>query len=246
MWTWPRLSLDKVISHSYSYAVPPRPSRNLDQALLTAGRALFPQRGCAGLSLREVADAAGVNLGMFHYHFGSREAFLRALMQQAYEEMFSTLTLEVARDGDALDHLRAALRVLGRFLRSNRPFIARVFADALSGEQCARNFMRENAPRHLGVLQEYIVEGQKAGLIRPIAVPQAIGTCAGALALPIIVGGAMAESGTLPQPVAKMIEATLLSDTAIDERIELALAAIALPAAAAAAAKPKRKSRVKS
>jgi AcrR family transcriptional regulator len=207
----------------------PRPSRNLDQALLSAGRTLFPERGCAGLSLREVADAAGVNLGMFHYHFGSRDAYLRALMQQAYEEMFATLTLEAGRAADPRDNLRAALRVLGRFLRDNRPFIARVFADALAGEACARQFMRENAPRHLAVLQKYLVEGQQAGTVRAIPIPQLVGTCAGALALPILVGGAIASGGAVPGPVAKMLEMTLLSDAAIDERIELALAAIAVP-----------------
>lgn len=219
----------------------PRPSRNLDQALLAAGRALFPERGCAGLSLREVADSAGVNLGMFHYHFGSREAFLRALMQQAYEEMFSTLTLETGRADDPLENLRAALRVLGRFLRDNRPFIARVFADALSGEACARDFMRENAPRHLAVLQKYLVQGQQAGKIQAIPILQLLGTCAGALALPIIVGGAIVQGAGLAPAVAKMIETTLLSDAAIDQRIGLALAAIAQPASRTRA--PRKKSR---
>lgn len=208
----------------------PRPSRNLDQALLAAGRALFPERGCAGLALREVADSAGVNLGMFHYHFGSREAFLRALMQQAYEEMFATLTLETARADDPLENLRAALRVLGRFLRDNRPFIARVFADALSGEACARDFMRENAPRHLAVLQKYLAQGQQAGKIQAIPIPQLLGTCAGALALPIIVGGAIVQGAGLAPAAAKMIETTLLTDAAIDQRIGLVLAAISQPA----------------
>ena len=204
----------------------PRPSRNLDQALLATGRTLFPLRGCAGLSVREVADAAGVNLGMFHYHFKSRDAFLRALMQQAYEEMFATLTIEVERDADPVTNLRNALRVLGRFLRDNRPFIARIFADALSGEPCARVFLKDNLPRHLGVLQVLIVVGQKAGLLRQLPVPQVIGTCAGALALPILIGGAMVESGALESSAARMLEATLLSDAAIDQRIDLVVAAI--------------------
>ena len=46
-----------------------RPSQNVDQRLLEAGLALLPQTGCAGLSVRRLADHAGVNLGMFHYHF---------------------------------------------------------------------------------------------------------------------------------------------------------------------------------
>ena len=198
------------------------------------------RRGCAGLALREVAQAAGVNLGMFHYHFKSRDAFLRALMQQAYEEMFATLTIEVERDADPLTGLRNALRVLGRFLRDNRPFIARVFADALSGEQCARVFLRENLPRHLGVLQALIVVGQEVGLVRKLPVPQVIGTCAGALALPILIGGAMVESGALEKSVARMLEATLLSNAAIDQRIDLVVAAISQPADAVPARRAKK------
>src|SRR2546423_12744118 len=101
----------------------PRPSRNLDRALLAAGRELLASRGCAGLSIREVADAADVNLGMFHYHFKTREAFLRTLLQHTYEEMFGVLVLKGPLEWGPLDGLRAALRVLGRFLRDNRPLI---------------------------------------------------------------------------------------------------------------------------
>ena len=206
--------------------MPPRPSRNLDQALLTAGRALFPERGCAGISIREVADAAGVNLGMFHYHFKSRDAFLRALMQQAYEEMFATLTLEVGRDADPVTNLRNAFRVLGRFMRDNRAFLARVLVDALSGEQCAREFLRDNMPRHLGVLQAFVAEGQKRGRLVDIAFPQVIGLCGGALTMPILLGGALLESGALAGPMAAVAQASFLTDAGIDQRIDLALKAV--------------------
>lgn len=207
--------------------MPPRPSRNLDQALLAAGRALFPERGCAGLAVREVAEAAGVNLGMFHYHFKSREAFLRALMQQAYEEMFATLTLEVARDSDPVANLRAALRVLGRFGRDNRRFLARLFTDALCAEPCAREFLRDNMPRHLGVLQRLVAEGQKRGRIVDIPFPQVVGLCGGALVMPILVGGALLESGALSGPMAQAIEQCFVTDAGIDQRIDLALKALA-------------------
>jgi AcrR family transcriptional regulator len=206
--------------------VPPRPSRNLDQALLAAGRRLFPQRGCASLAVREVADAAGVNLGMFHYHFKSREAFLRALMQQAYEEMFATLTLEVGRDVDPVVNLRSAFRVLGRFARNNRPFLARVFTDALSGEKCAREFLRDNMPRHLGVIHRLVLEGQKQGRLVEIPFPQVIGLCGGALLMPILVAGALLDAGALQPPMTQLIEVSLLTDTGIDQRIDLALKAL--------------------
>lgn len=208
-----------------------RPSRNLDQVLLAAGRELFPHRGCAGLSVREVAEISGVNLGMFHYHFKSRDAFLRALMQQAYERMFASLTVEATRIGDTRSTLRYALRAIARFVRDNRAFLARVLADALSGEPCARDFLRDNLPRHLGVLNALIAQGQKEGVFAAMPLTQAVGACAGSLAMPILAGGAMIDSGMLAPATAKMLEATLLANQAIDERIELALKAIEAPAA---------------
>ena len=210
----------------------PRPSRNLDRALLAAGRALLPEVGCAGLTIRHVAEAARVNIGMFHYHFRTREAFLRAVMQETYEEMFARLTQEIARPRDAspAEHLRAAFRVLGRFLRDNRKFLARVLADALAGDAIASDFLRENVPRHATLLAALLTEGQRRKALRPMPIAQALGFCAGALALPILAGGAFAESGALPKAAARELSKALLTDAAIDQRIELALFALAAPA----------------
>ena len=223
--------------------MPPRPSRNLDRALLAAGRELFASRGCAGLSIREVADAAGVNLGMFHYHFKTREAFLRALLQSVYEEMYSQLAAagtEAAGGKGARDRLRAALRFMGRFVRANRPVLARVLADALCHEPIALAFVRENFPRHLGVIHALIAAAQQSGEIARIPVPQAMGFCAGSLAMPILFGGAVLDSGALAAPQAAHLQSILLSDAALDQRIDLALAALAAPAPPRAPRAPRK------
>jgi len=125
--------------------------------------------------------------------------------------------------------LRAGLRFLGRFLRANRPILARVMADALCGDPIAIDFLRKNMPRHLGHLRALVELGQKEGSLAPMPVEQALGFCAGSLAMPIIFGGAVAESGGLPARSARALEKSLLSDAAIDQRIELAIAAITAP-----------------
>lgn len=219
----------------------PRPSRNLDRALLAAGYALFPERGCAGMSVREVVEAAGVNLGMFHYHFKSREAFLRALMQQVYETMFAPLTLEIARPADTVTTTRYALRAIARFVRDNRRFLARLLADALAGEPCARDFVRDNLPRHLGLLRALIAQGQQEGAFEAVPLSQALGVCAGALAMPILAGGALVDSGMLERATAKALERDVLSNEALDQRIDLALKALAAAAPPASRARTKAK-----
>ena len=223
--------------------MPPRPSRNLDRALLAAGRELFPQRGCAGLSVREVAEAAGVNLGMFHYHFKTREAFLRVLLQGVYDEMYGQLALAAARPGpgdDPIEHLRDALRFLGRFLHAHRRMLARVIADALSGEAVAIEFIRANFPRHVGMVHGLLALAEQAGRLKPLPLPQAIAMCAGSVVAPILFGGAALESGAIPAPQARALEAALLSDAALDQRIDTIIDAITVPAATRRRAPRKR------
>ncbi len=186
--------------------------------------------GCSGLTVRQVADAAGVNIGMFHYHFASRATYLRAVMQGAYEEMFAQLTLSFSGRATAGANLRAALRVVGRFLRANRALMGRILADALVGEEISRDFVRDNFPRHLRVILALVAAGQAAGELRRMAPMQAVAFCAGAIGAPLLVGGAIAESASLDPTARRQLEAGILSLKALDERIDLAISALAVPA----------------
>jgi AcrR family transcriptional regulator len=200
-----------------------RPSRNVDELLLQAGRELLPETGCRGLSIRQVAERAGVNLGMFHYHFKTRENFVRTLLQQLYEDMFSRLSPGPSAETPPLEALRAAIRVVGRFARDNRRVLLRIVADAFGGDALAMEFLRTNLPRHLSVVMSLIGACQSAGALRPMPLPQAMGFLAGSVGSPILIGTAIAESGFAPPQMVAGFEAAVLSDEAIDERIDMAL-----------------------
>ena len=146
-----------------------RPSQDVDKELLRVGRELYPALGCTGLSVRRVALEAGANPAMVHYHFGSKEGFLRALFDGMYEDMFAGLTHEAAAAGDPLQRLRGALRTLAHFVREHRPFIARVWGDAQAGEAVAQEFARANGPRHLQLLMALTLEAEQAGQLTPAA-----------------------------------------------------------------------------
>jgi len=211
-----------------------RPSRNLDRALLAAGRALLPEVGCAGLTIRQVAQAADVNIGMFHYHFKTREAFLRAVMQATYEEMFALLPVppsKVAAGGDLVlkEVLRAALGALGQWAREHRAFLARLLADCMGGDPIAREFFAANFPRHLKLVASLIASAQASGELRPMPPAQAIAFCAGAISLPVLALGAVLDSGALPKTRQRALEKEVLSKAAIDERIDLVLVALSNP-----------------
>jgi AcrR family transcriptional regulator len=207
----------------------PRPSRNVDQLLLEAGHALLPSTGVRGLSIRQLTERAGVNLGMFHYHFKTKDAFVRAILQQKYEDMFSRLEMQTKRGSSALENLRAGVNVLARFGRDNRALLVRLLGDALAGESVALEFLRANMPRHLGVVMQLLSRAQQDGDLRPLPMPQALAFLMGALAAPILVGAAAINSGAMPPMLQDQLEQFVFTDTAIAERIDMALAGLAAP-----------------
>jgi AcrR family transcriptional regulator len=203
----------------------PRPSQQLDQALLRSGRMLYPALGCAGLSQRKLAEHAGVSPGMFHYHFASKDVFLRELLQQLYEEMYGALAEIAGGDGPPLDRLQRALFGIARFVREHRPLLVRLVFDAASGQAVAQQFLRDNAPRHLAVLLQLLKEAERAGQLGPVRHPlQRMAVLMGAVVAPLLMAPAVSALGiALPGP---SVETQVCSDAAIGARIELALAAL--------------------
>lgn len=205
----------------------PRPSQDQDQALLAAGAELYPQLGCAGLSVRRVAVAAGVNPAMVHYHFGSKDAFLRALLQQHYEEMFAALSLTSQGDADVMERLAAALFGVARFVREHRPLIARVWADAQGGEAVAQDFLRANAPRHLGVLMALMQEAEARDRLPRQPLLTRFSFLMGAVVAPVVLVSGMKTINAVPPALLAGVQTDVLSDAALRRRIEWALLGLA-------------------
>jgi AcrR family transcriptional regulator len=205
----------------------PRPSQDQDQALLAAGAALYPQFGCAGLSVRRVAEAAGVNPAMVHYHFGSKDGFLRALLQQHYEAMFGTLQLNSQGEADVMERLAAALLGVARFVREHRPLIARVWADAQAGQAVAQDFLRANAPRHLGVLMALMQEAQARDRLPVQPLLTRFSFLMGAVVAPLVLVGGMKALDVVPPALLAAVDDDVMSDAALERRITWALLGLA-------------------
>jgi AcrR family transcriptional regulator len=206
-----------------------RPSRNVDQLLIQAGHELLVQTGVRGLSIRQLTEHAGVNLGMFHYHFKTKDVFVRALLEQKYNDMFVNLQMKSKGNASALENLRASINVLARFARDNRLLLVRLLADAAAGESVALDFLRANMPRHLHVEIDLIKQAQKDGVLKTLPIPQALAFLVGAVGAPIMVGTAISQTSFSHAPVRKQLEQFVFTDAAIAERVDMALAGMAAP-----------------
>lgn len=209
----------------------PRPSAQLDEKLLKAARELLPQTGCHKLSVRQVAAHAGVNLGMFHYHFGSKEAFLECLISRTYDEILAQLEHAPLPNTSPLENLRVTLNTLGRWVRDHRDLLLRLASDAMAGEQVVVRGFVKNQPRIIGTMVPRLMAAQQAGQLPPLALPQIIGFISGSIVMPMVVGTLMNRFELVPPVMLQGLEGAVFSDDALSQRINMALAGLqsALP-----------------
>ncbi len=163
-----------------------RPSRNCDQLLLKAGAELLRERGITGISVRQVCDRAGVNLGMFTYHFHTKENFLRQLLTEAYDDFFRQIVTAVQDADNPLERLLKMLDQAIDYIDSNRALAQALFKDGVRGTPLVAEMVSNNFPRHLRVIFELVRDSQKAGILRDdIPTVQILITLGSALVLPM-------------------------------------------------------------
>jgi AcrR family transcriptional regulator len=204
-----------------------RPGRNIEAQLLKSGRKLYAQRGAAALSVRALAEHARANPGMFHYHFRTKDEFLRRLLSGWYDEMYEELTAQVEQDGPPLHRLQEALFFLATFVRDNRAMVSRLLMDAATGNAVAAQFLRDNAPRHLGLLLALMDDAEKQGLLLPLPALQRFIFVMSGVAMPVLVAPSLQSIGVAPKVLGPLMQAQVLADAAIRQRIALVLKALA-------------------
>jgi TetR/AcrR family transcriptional regulator, repressor for neighboring sulfatase len=125
-----------------------RPSgrQEVREALLNAAQKLIATRGPARVTLREIADEAGVNFGLVYQYLGTRDELLRAVYQRVARR--SALRFE------PIDRLPDAVAAM---MSVPDDSIARIMAWAiLDGDYAADVFGRSPALEHIaGVIAGY-------------------------------------------------------------------------------------------
>jgi AcrR family transcriptional regulator len=131
------------------------------QVILAAAREQFAAHGVDGVSVRDIAAAAGVNHALVHRYFGTKDEMVAAILLAEGERMSG-----MGRpDADALTSLEAMRQVLTHALTEGRTsllLMLRAEIDGLQPEQMLagsplrplsllRTWIEERAPKGAGV-----------------------------------------------------------------------------------------------
>ena len=145
--------------------------RRRDEVLRVAAE-LFAEKGFAGTSTNDIADALGIKGGSVYYYIDSKEGLLFELMEDIYGILLASLEEILSSDAPPLEKLRRLvdLHVTGMAEHRHRGALILNEARSLSPEH------QEVVGRYAAVYEDglagVIAEGQRAGLIDPSADPK--------------------------------------------------------------------------
>jgi AcrR family transcriptional regulator len=207
-----------------------RPSSGTDIKLKDAGRRLLLEKGITGLSVREACRLAGVNTGMFHYYFGSKEEFLQAVLKETYAEFMLNFKAGVSAAGTPREKLKKALVEVGRFALGMRKAMPMFFADMLHGKKEAFAFFSGNFTEHIRYMAALAEECRPSSAVKGHSVPFMVAALVPVMVFPMLAGGIVERNGvkTLGGMPVEKLRGEMFSEEGIAERAEIALRGIGL------------------
>ena len=105
------------------------------QRILEATDQLFGTLGFDGTTTRDIAERSGVNKALIHYHFGTKDDLLVALLDQYYGRLTGTLAAALARPARTLAaQVLHLVDAYADFLAANRTFCNIVQREVGSGQ----------------------------------------------------------------------------------------------------------------
>ena len=135
--------------------------------LIEAAMPLFPQKGYAGVSIREIADAAGVNSASISYYFGGKEGLYAAVLEHIYSHINAVVEMDRAEDQppDTFVH-DFAIRVVR--LHKQYPYLVRyLYMEMINPTKFCDTIIKEHLMRLFTYLCNGINRSIDSGEFRP-------------------------------------------------------------------------------
>jgi AcrR family transcriptional regulator len=182
------------------------------ELILEAARQSLREQGYSGTSIRAVAERAGVQLSLVHYHFGSKQAMLVAVLERENATLLERQQELFSGPGPLSAKWRAACRFLEDDLESGYVRILwELWAAGLADEQLAARWRNATAGWRRLIAEVVEEWSREVGLELPIsaaAVAALVANLFQGLEVEILAGVTEAEAPHLEvlEAVAQLIE----------------------------------------
>ncbi len=134
------------------------------EELLEAAVEEFARRGPDGASMRDIADRAGISVGVLYKYYENKEALFRACLDRSLEALNVALEEVTREEGRLMEYSRRIVRRLLRF-SGEHPGYVRLYCSLTATESAAR-LAGELESASAGMFTRCIAAGQASGDLR--------------------------------------------------------------------------------
>jgi len=127
-------------------------------ALIKIATPLFSERGFNGVSVREIASLAKVNVSMISYYFGGKEGLYGAVLNEQFAVLHRVADIALL-DADPLKKIEFYVRATVARYRQN-PYLLRFYTSELTNPtQCFATIVKPAIQGVVKILQEFFTDG---------------------------------------------------------------------------------------
>ena len=138
-----------------------------EKAILDAAVELFSEYGYDGVSMRRIAEAAGVSKSNIYHHFASKEALYLGILHGSAQHLSEIIEVLAEGKGDFGQRLRVFADAHLEHLFANETTLRLVLREVFSGDEEKSRMVVDQVVG--GIFQRLVAifqAGQKAGLLR--------------------------------------------------------------------------------
>jgi AcrR family transcriptional regulator len=136
--------------------------------IIATAESLFASRGFEGTSVRDIAEAAGINIAMISYYFGSKEKLMEALFDQRTGHV--RMRVESLLKDDSLNPFEKLNLLIDEHI--NKAIDLQLFYKIMVTEQLINKnstitgAVSELKKRNISVVSELVEDGRKKGFFK--------------------------------------------------------------------------------
>ncbi len=139
---------------------------NLKNALIKAGVRILSKEGIQGLSLRKVAERAGVSHSAPYSHFADKDALIAAISTEGFKQLYTELDAAIAaHPDDPKRQLQESAWAYAQFALNHRDTFKVMFSGVLEKEKDYPDFVQISEQTFERVT-EIVRACQAAGILR--------------------------------------------------------------------------------
>lgn len=141
----------------------PRPRSDLRDRLIASARELFLIYGVDGASLRDIAKAAGTNIGMIYYYFPSKDELFEAVITDFLPILVSRMREALADDAPFAERFERLFLNFSRMSDEELVTVRLLLREILVSSERRQKVIALAGQSHVPVILVAVIEGLRAG-----------------------------------------------------------------------------------